>query len=144
MILIGYQALPHAHATIPPLCTRNILLVSDQTQTVEKAILSPPWFPRSSEYTESVTAVTGQSTMLEHKQHTEPPSSDLNPSEFAADQKPDDMVSPPEDIPAHPRQHLGAEWKWKGIVAVIYLTSLINGTSNPGPCPCLLLYCALC
>ena len=27
----------------------------------------------------------------------------------------------------HPRTHLGVEWKWKGTVSIIFLTSMING-----------------
>ncbi len=32
-----------------------------------------------------------------------------------------------EDSRPHPRRHLGAEWKWKGTVGVIFLTSMISG-----------------
>lgn len=68
-----------------------------------------------------------------HSSSSEPnPGEDLPPPAY----KPGDdaTVSAPEDSsnsgPAaahHPRMHLGAEWKWKGTVSIIFLTSMING-----------------
>jgi hypothetical protein len=78
--------------------------------------------------------------MLDKKQQPSEPhsSSEPNPGDdlLSPAYKPADnaTVSAPEDDsnsgPAaahHPRTHLGAEWKWKGTVSIIFLTSMING-----------------
>lgn len=59
---------------------------------------------------------------------TEPPSSpDVAMSEKTLQQEEPVVVAAQ---PSHPRDF--AEWKWKGTVAVIFLTSCINGkTSDP-------------
>lgn len=76
--------------------------------------------------------------MLKQKQQqSEPPSSDVNPGEFTAEHKPDaGPLTPSGDVSAHPRKNL-AEWKWKGTISVIFLTSMINGTTHlsHGPDP---------